>query len=63
MEDKLRSTLIEHGIGLTDDQTDELVNELLILFDVSIRYSDCCNAPIDTDEQSLEICFNCGDRI
>jgi hypothetical protein len=30
--------------------------------DVSKR-SNCCNATIDTDEQSCEICSNCGDRI
>ena len=25
--------------------------------------SSCCNALIDTDEQSCEICSNCGERI
>jgi len=30
---------------------------------VSNSYSDCCGAIIDTDEQSLDICTNCGDRI
>ena len=27
------------------------------------KYSDCCGALIDNDEQSFEICTNCEDRI
>jgi hypothetical protein len=42
MESKLRSKLIEHGVGLTDDKTDDLVKELLVLFSVS---SCTCNIP------------------
>jgi hypothetical protein len=39
MESKLRSKLIEHGVGLTDDKTDDLVKELLVLFSVSNSYT------------------------
>lgn len=45
-----------------DDLADELV-KLFSIHIVSNSYSDCCNAVIDTDEQSLDICTNCGDRI
>jgi hypothetical protein len=37
--------------------------QILHIDSVIKRYSDCCNALIDTDEQSDEICTNCEDRI
>jgi hypothetical protein len=37
--------------------------QILHIDSVIKRYSDCCNALIDTDEQSEEICTNCEERI
>ena len=42
---------------------ENLVKENDLLHSVSVRYSDCCNAVIDNDEQSLPVCTSCGDRI
>jgi hypothetical protein len=41
---------------------DEVLLYILLLFNVN-KQSSCCNASIDTDEQSCEICSNCGERL
>ena len=60
-----------HVPNLDDEDRVKLLNRFrtelpiseLTTPDVSNSYSDCCNAVIDTDEQSLYVCTNCGDRI
>ncbi len=62
MENRDKIIEILKVIRHTTTDIEKQADRILLLFNVSKR-SSCCNATIDTDEQSCEICSNCGDRI
>jgi hypothetical protein len=61
MKDKIYRILDNNLIG-TYEIKQQCAEEILQLFNISKR-SSCCNALIDTDEQSCVICSNCGERL